>query len=223
MGRLRAAWLLWEWFDRSDSLEKGTGMSRYSLFLSVLFAPLLSGCSDKPRTREGEPTPADRARYAGRYVPPSPLPVPTARPSTGDPDHDFLRRMSDHHAGLMVVIHAAIESNRSSSQQPVIRKIEDDYDREEDMMLAMLRRIYKDAYVPGAARDYTLMAQALRAGRGDSTTFFRSALKAREQAVEMIDEYLPKARNPQVRRFADRLRRDERGEIAAIRKALNER
>jgi hypothetical protein len=53
--------------------------------------------------------------------------------------------MSDHHAGLMVLIHAAIESNRSSALLPVIRKIEDEHDREPDTMFSMLRRIYKDA------------------------------------------------------------------------------
>ena len=130
--------------------------------------------------------------------------------------------MSNHHAGLMVLIHAAIESNRSAALQPVIREFEDEYDRELDTMLAMLRRIYKDAYVPAVARSYPLMAQTIRAGTGDSATFFRSALKAREQAVQMVNEYLPKARNSQVRRFADQLKRDEPGEIAAIRRILNE-
>jgi hypothetical protein len=40
----------------------------------------------------------------------------------------------------------------------------DDYDREEDMMLTMLRRVYKDAYVPGAARDHTLMGPGIEGG-----------------------------------------------------------
>jgi uncharacterized protein (DUF305 family) len=199
-------------------------MSSYSLFLCVVLAPsLLSGCSDKPRALEGEPTQADRERFSGRYVaPPSPQPSPAVTLSTGDPDHDFLRRMSDHHAGLMVLIHAAIESNRSPSLLPVIRNIEDDHDRELDTMFTMLRRIYKDGYVPVAGIDYTRMAQTLRAGIGDSITFFRAALKTEEQALQMLTEYLPEARNAQVKRFADELRRDEPREIAAIRKMVNE-
>jgi len=130
--------------------------------------------------------------------------------------------MSDHHAGLMVLIHAAIESNRSPSLLPVIRKIEDEHDRELDTMFSMLRRIYNDAYVPGAGGDYTRMAQTLRAGAGNSTTFFRAALTIEEQALQMINEYLPIARNAQVRRFAEELRGDEPREIAAIRKILGE-
>ena len=199
-------------------------MTSHWLFLCVLLTPpLSSGCSDKPAAREGEPTQADRERFSGRYVPPpSPLPPPTVTLSTGDPDHDFLRRMSDHHTGLMVVIHAAFESNRSSSLQPAIRKIEDEHDAELDTMLSMLRRIYKDAYVPSAGRDYTRVAQTLRGGTGDTMTFFRTALKTEEKALQMINEYLPKARNAQVKRFADQLRLDEPREIACIRKILNE-
>jgi uncharacterized protein (DUF305 family) len=172
---------------------------------------------------EDEPTQADRERFSGRFVPPpAPPQYPAVVPATGDPDHDFLRRMSDHHAGLVIVTHAAIESNRSSSLLPVIRKIEDDHDRELDAMFSMLKRIYKEGYVPVPGRDYNRMAQTLRAGTGDSTTFFRAALKTEQQALQMINEYLPKARNAQVRRFAEQLRRDEPRETAAIRKILNE-
>ena len=130
--------------------------------------------------------------------------------------------MSDHHAGLMVVIHAAIESNRSPSLQLAIRKIEDDYDRELDAISNMLRRIYDDKHVPIADRDYTRTAQTLRAGTRDSTIFFRTALKNDEQALQMASDYLPKARNAQVKRFADQLRGDQPRRVATIRKILNE-
>ena len=150
-------------------------MSRYLIILLLLLAtqPLFTGCSEKPAVRrEGEPTQADRERFSGRYNPPLSLP-PSAPvlPPTGDPDHDFLRRMSDNHAGLIVLTHAAIESNRSPSLQPAIRKIEEDNDHELDTMLSMLRRIYKDRYVPAPAADYNLVAKRLREGTGDSTTF----------------------------------------------------
>ena len=117
---------------------------------------------------------------------------------------------------------SAIESNRSPSLQPAIRKIEEDHDHELGTMLTMLRRIYKDGYVPAPAGDYNLVAERLREGTGDSTTFFRSALKTEEQALQMINAYLPKSRNAQVKRFTDALKRDEPREIAAIRKILNQ-
>ncbi|HVS60887.1 MAG TPA: DUF305 domain-containing protein [Gemmatimonadaceae bacterium] len=188
---------------------------------------VLLACSDEPRSRAGEPTHADRERFSGRYVAPQANPPSNTAPTletriTGDPDHDFLRHMSDHHTGLIVLTHAAIESNRSPSFQPAIRKLEDDHDHELDIILSMLRRIYKDEYLPGAPRECNFMAQTLRAGTSDSTTFFRSALKIEEQALQIINDYLPKATNAQVRRLAEELRRDEPREIAAIRKLLNQ-
>lgn len=199
-------------------------MCRQWRFLYVLLASaFFNGCSEKPPVRpDDEPTQADRERFSGRYrPPPAPPPLATALASTGDPDHDFLRRMSDHHAGLIVLTHAAIESNRSASLQPSIRKIEEDHDHELDTMLAMLQRIYKDRYLPAAPGGYTLMAQTLRAGPADTTSFFRSALKSEELVLQMINDYLPKAKNAQVRSFADALKRDQPREIAAIRKTLN--
>lgn len=188
---------------------------------------MLLACSDEPRSLEGEPTQADRERFSGRYVAPRVISPSNTVPAletrtTGDPDHDFLRRMSDNHTGLIVLTHAAIESNRSPSLQAGIRKIEDDHDHELDIILSMLRRIYKDGYVPGPLREYNLMAQSLRAGTGDSTTFFHWALKIEERALQIIDDYLPNAKNSQVRKIAVELRRDEPREIAALRKLLNQ-
>jgi hypothetical protein len=169
-------------------------MASYWLILWMLVTPaLFTGCSEKPPPRrEGEPTQADRERFSGRYrPPPEPPPSPALTPSTGDPDHDFLRRMSEHHAGLIVLTYAAIESNGSPSVQPAIRKIEEDHDHELDTMLGMLRRIYKDGYVPKAARDNTLTAETLRA-TGDGTSFFRSALQTEEQALQTVNATFPK-------------------------------
>ena len=198
------------------------------LFVSafvISFGLVAAGCNEQPRSLDGEPTQADRERFSGRYKPPlPPLPPPLAPlASTGNPDHDFLRRMSDHQSGLMVVTHAAIESNRSPSLLRAIRKIEEDHDHELDAMLTLLRRIYKDEYVPVAPSTYTVMAGILRSGAGDSTSFFRSALQTEEKVLEMINAYLPKSSNAEVKRFAEELKRDEPREIAAIRRVLNQR
>ncbi len=192
--------------------------------LAAASALIVLACSDEPRSLSGEPTPADRARFSGRYVAPPENIVPAVveTRTTGDPNRDFLRRMSNLHAGLIVLTHAAIESSRSPSLQSTIRKLEEDHDHKLDTMLSMLRTIYKDAYVPSAARDYTLMAQKWRAGTGDSAAFFRSALNADEQALKIINDYLPKASNAQVKRLAGKLRRDAPTEIAALRKLLNQ-
>ena len=198
-------------------------MRRYSIFIWALAAPtILSGCSEKSRTRDGEPTQADRERFSGRYSPP---PATAAVvPSTGDVDHDFLRRMSNHHKDLIRITHAVLESNSAASLEPAIRKFEDDHDHELDSMLALLRTVYKDQYVPQTYAENDFVVEMLRKpGTDYAGIFLAAALKSEQNAVRILNDYLPEAKNRQVRTFAQRLSREEGGEMAALRRALNAR
>lgn len=199
-------------------------MCRHWLFSCVVAATaILSGCSEKPQTREGEPTQADRERFSGRYSPP---PTPTAAaavtPSTGDLDHDFLRRMSNHHKDLIRITHAVIESNSGTSLEPAIRKFEDDHDHELDAMLALLRTVYSDTYVPQANPENDFTTEILRKpGTDYAGVFLAAALKSEQAAVRILNDYLPNAKKSQVRNFAQKLRSEEAGEMAALRRALS--
>lgn len=197
-------------------------MSRYRLILCVLTATLFCGCSEKPQTREGEPTQAERERFSGRYIPPPPPPAfPAVTPSTGDVDHDFLRRMSDHHKDLIRITHAVLESNSGASLEPAIRKFEDDHDHELDAMLALLRTVYSDTYVPQANPENDFTTEILRKpGTDYAGVFLAAALKSEQAAVRILDDYLPNAKKSQVRNFAQKLRSEEAGEMAALRRAL---
>ena len=173
---------------------------------------ILNGCSEKPQSREGEP---------GYSATPTPVVV---TPSTGDPDHDFLRRMSDHHKDLIRITHAVLESNSSAAADPVLRKFEDEHDHELDNLLALLRSMYNDSYLPqnDPQNDYVVVTM-----RGPQTDyvgiFIGAALKSEQNAVRLVNDYLPKAKNPKVRTFAQRLLRDELGEMETLRKSLSGR
>lgn len=199
-------------------------MSRYWLFLCVVLATnFSSGCSEKPQTREGEPTQADRDRFAGRYTPPpSPQPSRAVPASTGDADHDFLRRMSDHHKDMIRITHAVIESNSAASVERAIRKFEDDHDRELDAMLALLWTVYSDTYVPQTNPENDFTTEILRKpGTDYAGVFLAAAVKSEQAAVWILNNYLPNAKKSQVRTFAQKLRSEEAGEMAALRRALS--
>jgi uncharacterized protein (DUF305 family) len=201
-------------------------MCRHWLFIWLLAGPaILSGCSEKPRAREGEPTQADRERFSGRYSPPPTPPASTpVTHSTGVVDHDFLRGMSDHHKDLIRITHAIIESNSAASLDPAIRKFEDDHDHELDALLALLRTTYKDPYVPQTNPENDFIVEMLRKpGTDYAGIFLAAALKSEQGAVRILNDYLPKARNREVRTFAQRLSREEGGEMTALRRALNKR
>ena len=201
-------------------------MCRHWFFIWVVATPtMLSGCSEKPQARESEPTQADRDRFSGRYSrPPTPPAVVAVTPPTGDVDHDFLRRMSNHHKDLIRITHAVIESNSAASLEPAIRKFEDDHDHELDAMLALLRRVYKDPYVPQTIPENDFVVEMLRKpGTDYAGIFLAAALKSEQNAVRIVKDYLPNAKNREVRIFAQRLSTEEGGEMAALRRALNSR
>jgi uncharacterized protein (DUF305 family) len=178
----------------------------------VLGTSILSGCSEKPSSREGEP--GYSPTRAAVVVP----------PSTGDPDHDFLRRMSDHHKDLIRITHAVLESSSSAAADPVLRKFEDEHDHELDTLLALLRSKYNDSYLPKNDPQNDYVVEMMRGPQTDYVGIFvGAALKSEGAAVRLANDYLPKAKNPKVRAFAVRLLEDEQGEMASLRNALSRR
>lgn len=192
--------------------------------LSILAAA--GGCSDEPQSLAGEPTQADRQRFSGRSVPqayPEPPAIRVKPPSTGNADHDFLRRMSDHHKDVIRITHAAIEANRDPSLHTAIRKVEEEHDHALDAMLALLRTIYGDAYVPQVNPENDATADLLRKSSSDYTRVFLTAADRSEaEALRILNEYLPNAKHQRIRVFAQNLRREETAGMAALRTALSE-
>ena len=173
---------------------------------------IISGCSEKPQSREGEP---------GYSVTPAAVVV---RPLMGDPDQDFLRRMSDHHKDLLRITHAVLESNSSAAADPVLRRFEDAHDHELDTLLALLRSMYNDSYLPQNDPQNDYVVAMMRGPQTDYVGIFvGAALKSEQSAVRLVNDYLPKAKNPKVRAFAQGLMRAEPGEMEALRKSLSRR
>jgi len=173
---------------------------------------IVGGCSEKPQSREGEP---------GYAATPAAVVV---TPLTGDPDHDSLRRMSDHHKDLLRITHAVLESNSSAAADPVLRKFEDEHDHELDTLLALLRSMYNDSYLPQNDPQNDYVVATMRGPQTDYVGIFvAAALKSEQNAVRLVNDYLPKAKNPKVRTFAQELLRDEPGEMEALRRSLSGR
>ena len=178
----------------------------------LLAAAMLSGCSEKPQSREGEPG------YSG-----TPAAV-VVTPLTGDPDHDFLRRMSDHHKDLIRITHAVLESSSSAATDPVLRRFEDEHDHELDTLLALLRSEYNDSYLPQNNPQNDYVVQMMRGPQTDYVGIFvGAALKSEGAAVRVANDYLPKAKNPKVRAFAVKLLKDEQSEMESLRSTLSRR
>lgn len=141
---------------------------------------------------------------------------------TGDPDHDFLRMMMDHHKGLIAMAHPTIESKEKLAVKPLAKRLDSEQDKDMDKMSTMLDSLYKDNYTPMVMPDNKAMADTLasKSGAAYDTTFMRNVIKHHEEALKMIDAYLPKAKQPGIKAMAEQMKSAQQREIGELRKQL---
>lgn len=199
----------------------------YAVFVTSISLGLSLGCEKEQPLPPGEPTAQDRAFGSGaRHSLPAQEDTggradSTPHKSTGNPDRDFLRAMSDHHRNLILITHAAIESNNDPAIEADIRRIEEEHDHELDSLLSLLRRMFSDSYNPQTAPELQFTAEMLRKpGENYRFLFFQAAVKNEEQAIRILDAYLPRAKNPEIKAFAERMRHSEPQELAALKRRM---
>lgn len=137
---------------------------------------------------------------------------------TGDPDRDFLRMMSDHHKGLIAMAHDAKEKGGNTAK-PIATRLDTKQDKELDEMVTMLERDYKDPYAPKIMPDNQQMFDDLKSKSGTAydKSFLEHTVMHHEQAIKMINEYLPKGKNEQLKQMAQKMKADQTKEIAEFR------
>ena len=133
---------------------------------------------------------------------------------TGDPDHDFLRMMSDHHKGLTEMTHGAREMKLPVASDA--RMLDTRQDAELDKMMTTLEKQYKDPYSPRITPSNQAMIDALRGKTGSDyqRTFYQNVVQHHQEALKMIDEYLPKAKDARIKRMAATMKADQTREVA---------
>ncbi len=142
---------------------------------------------------------------------------------TGDADHDFLRMMSDHHKGMIAMAHPTIEMKERLSVKDAARKMDKAQDQEIKVMLKKLKERYGDDYTPEVTPDNQKMVDALKGKSGEeySRSFLENAIMHHQQAITMIDEYLPKGKDAELKKMATKMKLDQAREIAEFRKKLS--
>ena len=145
-----------------------------------------------------------------------------AMPMTGDPDHDFLRMMSDHHKGMILMAHETIESKAKLGVKPIAARLDKEQDVELDKMTTMLEKTFKDPYAPKVTSDNQAMADELKGKTGADydRAFLENVIKLHEQDLKMIDSYLPTAKMPYLKIMAGKMRTMQANEIAEFKKRL---
>lgn len=138
---------------------------------------------------------------------------------TGDADHDFLRMMSDHHKGLIALAHETKEGKASSAAVKAdATKLDAKQDKELDMMVSMLEKEYKDPYAPKVMPSNKAMMDTLmtKSGKAYDHQFYHDVVMHHQEAIKMIDDYLPKAKRADLKAMATKMKSDQTREIGEM-------
>jgi uncharacterized protein (DUF305 family) len=183
-----------------------------------------AGCSaDKANETSAKSASNDSAGPA----PAAPTPAPPdthgmQMAGTGHPDHDFLRRMSDHHHGMIQMVHATIERKDVPDVMGAAKKMDASQDAELDVMVTMLEKDFKDPYAPMLMPDAKTMGSELASlsGKDYEKKFLENTIMHHKEGIRMIDEYLPKSSNPQLKQLAEKMKTEQAAEVAEYTKTL---
>lgn len=152
---------------------------------------------------------------------PAARPAPPRRVSAPeDADHHFLRDLVDHHEGMILLAHAAMErehGRHGEGDDPALAA--DSYrDAEKQRIRAMLDSIYGDAFEPAVPA--TLRAEIDSILRLDGEEFERAferfTARYHRETLAMIDRALPRLRRAPVRALARQMRDRHATELAAL-------
>lgn len=142
---------------------------------------------------------------------------------TGNPDQDFLRMMSDHHKGLIQMAHMTKDRKEGGTVVADATKLDTKQDQELDHMVSMLEKDFKDAYAPKVMPEHQAMADSLKAksGKEYDRTFYQNVIKHHQEAIKMVDDYLPKSKNTMLRQMAEKMKADQTKEIAEFQQKVS--
>ena len=141
---------------------------------------------------------------------------------TGNADQDFLRMMSDHHKGLIVLAHMTKDRKEGGTAVADAAKLDAAQDMELDHMVTMLEKDFKDAYAPKVLPADQAMADALKnkTGKAYDRTFYQNIIQHHQEAIKMVDGYLPNAKNAMLKQMAEKMKADQTKEIADFQKKV---
>ncbi len=134
---------------------------------------------------------------------------------SGNADQDFLRMMSDHHKGLIALAHLT-KDRRQGTAVADAKKLDAAQDAELDHMVTMLETDFKDAYSPRVLPAHQAMVDQLKTKSGVDydRAFYQNVIAHHQEAVTMIDGYLPRAKNAMLKPMAEKMKADQSKEIA---------
>ena len=141
--------------------------------------------------------------------------------TTGNADQDFLRMMSDHHKGMVTMAHE-VREQKGSSVKDIATRLDTQQDKELDQMTTMLERDFKDPYAPKimAENQKTIDALKTKTGADFDRTFLQNTMMHHQEAIKMVDGYLPNSKSAAIRKMAEKIKADQTREIGEFQQRI---
>lgn len=136
---------------------------------------------------------------------------------TGDADRDFLRMMSDHEAGLVVLARTA-QARKDGAIIPDATTLIAKHNEVLNRLTMLLAKNYSEAFAPKAMPADHAMADALgtKSGKEYERLFYQNVIQHQRDALTIIDTYLPKAKNASIKQMAETMKADRAREIEEL-------
>ena len=141
----------------------------------------------------------------------SPLAVETPPAGGLTPDQEFLHKISDHHKGMIVLAHEAIERSEPLPVKDEARSLDHRYDAALQTVETLLRVNFQDYYAAELTAEFRAKLDTLATLHGNAfvSTFRQQLRDSHQWTLRVVDEYLPRFGRPNVKAFASRMRTEE--------------
>jgi len=139
-----------------------------------------------------------------------------------DSNQAFLRMMSDHHQGVLMMADSAAVRATSADAKTKARQIVDKQRPGQREMLSMLSRQYGDSVTPMVMPSNRAMIDSLSGARGAEydRTFYRQVIAHHREGIAMSGQQLP-ALTGEVKRMAEEMRAADQREIRELEAKLS--
>ena len=126
--------------------------------------------------------------------------------------------MSDHHKGLIALVHETVERKGPVAVRSEAEMLDKKQDAELDQMVTMLEQQYHDAYAPKVTPDNQAMVDSIKPKNGAAydRAFRQDVIRHHEDGIAMIDQYAAKLNNPKLKTMAEKMKADQQHDITEL-------
>lgn len=139
-----------------------------------------------------------------------------------DANQEFLRMMVDHHQGMLQMADTALKKATSAEVRSEATRMRAAQTAEQQKMLGMLKSQYGEDKMPMVAPADASMITMLSGASGATfdRQFREHVIMHHQEAIKMVDQFLPRLTNVELRQMAEKMKIDQTREIAELRRKL---